>query len=138
MAKEYHSKYKTWILDYLGEHKDSRLSASEIHTAMAKDGLNANLVTIYRNLDRLVDEKKLNRQKISGEEENFYQFLAPDLHCTSHLHLICSKCGRIIHLNCEFMKEISDHLLADHGFQIDCQDSALVGLCRDCRAKSAV
>jgi Fur family ferric uptake transcriptional regulator len=133
MPKEYHSKYKSWILDYLKTYKDSRFCATDIHKAMDKDSMGANLATVYRNLDRLVEEKSLNRFKISNEEENYYQYLVPEMGCTSHLHLICRKCGKVIHLNCDFMKKISSHIKADHGFALDCKDSVLVGLCKQCK-----
>ena len=56
-------------------------------------------------------------------------------HCEEHLHLQCVKCGKIIHLECEFMDEISEHILKDHGFELQCKNSILYGMCSACQEK---
>ena len=134
MAKEYNSRYKTWIRTFFSTHQNRRFNASAIQKVMKDAGFHINLVTVYRNLDRLVDEQVLSRQKTPEESENYYQYLNPELSCGQHLHLICKKCGRIIHLNCDFMEIFRSHLAASHGFSIDCRESMLVGLCDQCRA----
>ena len=44
-----------------------------------------------------------------------------------------AKCGKIIHLECEFMDEISEHILKDHGFKLQCKNSILYGMCSACQ-----
>ncbi|MEE1113876.1 MAG: transcriptional repressor [Eubacterium sp.] len=136
MPKEYRSKYRNWITEYFKEHADLKISASGLYAEMETSGLSANLTTVYRNLDRLTAEKVLSMHKVPGEDEKFYQYMRPQMGCTNHLHLLCSGCGKIFHLNCGFMEEINSHLMADHGFTLDCEESMLVGLCGDCRKKS--
>lgn len=133
MAKEYHSKYKSWIIDHFSSDPALRAGARDIYEQMRNEGLGVNLVTVYRNLDRLAVAGVLHRQKVPGEDEYSYQYRQPSLACDSHLHLYCSKCGKVIHLNCGFMQEITDHLKQDHGFQIDCRNSMIVGLCDECQ-----
>ena len=53
-------------------------------------------------------------------------------HCREHLHLKCVQCGRIYHLDCHFMDEVRAHLMAEHGFTLQCEGSVLYGLCRRC------
>ena len=48
----------------------------------------------------------------------------------------CVKCGKILHLDCEFMKEISEHIQKDHGFSLQCKNSILYGICRECQVKN--
>ncbi len=134
---EYKTKYRDWMQQFFAEHADEKVRARDIYEKMTADGLAVNLTTVYRNLDRLEKENILQGHKSCGDDEKFYQYLQPKLDCGSHLHLLCSRCGRIIHLNCRFMDEISDHLMRDHGFQLDCRQSMLVGLCAECRARLA-
>ena len=54
-----------------------------------------------------------------------------------HLHLKCVRCGRIYHLDCHFMDEVRAHLMAEHGFTLQCEGSVLYGLCRSCAANEA-
>lgn len=137
MAREYHSRYKTWIRTFFSTHQNRRFNASSIQKLMQDSGFGINLATVYRNLDRLVEEQVLSRQKTPEEHENYYQYLSPELSCNQHLHLVCRKCGRVIHLNCDFMETLRSHLLASHGFTIDCRESMLVGLCDQCRDDNA-
>ncbi len=135
MAKEYHSRNKEWIQRYFEQHADIRVRARDIYAQMKAEGMNVNLATIYRNLERLTSDHVLSIHQMSGDEDNFYQYMAPKMECARHLHLLCSRCGKIIHLNCGFMQEISEHLMAEHGFELDCGNSIMVGLCRECREK---
>lgn len=135
MMKDYHSQYKSWILTYFSSHEDDMISASEVLAEMRKEGMSINQATVYRNLDKLEESGQIRSYRISGKEEKYYQYMEPGHDCMHHLHLYCRKCGRIIHLDCDFMKEIQDHLESDHGFKLDCTDSVLVGLCRDCQRK---
>ena len=65
-----------------------------------------------------------------------YQYVEMGHHCEEHLHLKCVSCGCIIHLECAFMQEISEHILEDHGFKLQCKNSIIYGLCRECREKT--
>lgn len=135
---EYKTKYRDWLQKYFEEHSSEKVRAKDIYERMKEDGFSVNLTTIYRNLDRLAKENVLQEHKTGSDDEKFYQYLQPDMGCASHLHLLCSRCGKIIHLNCGFMNEISEHLMEEHGFQIDCRESMLVGLCKKCRMELAM
>ena len=45
----------------------------------------------------------------------------------------CVKCGKIIHLECHFMEEISHHIEESHGFTLQCKNSILYGVCKECK-----
>ena len=71
--------------------------------------------------------------KVAGEIKEIY--VEQGQQCERHLHLKCVRCGRIIHLDCTFMDEISNHILNDHGFVLQCRNSILYGTCRACAGK---
>lgn len=133
--KDYRSQYKSWILNYFEQHDDEIISASDILAKMREDGLSINQTTVYRNLERLECAGQIQGHRLNSKDEKYYQFMRSGNDCPHHLHLYCRNCGRVIHLNCEFMKSIQKHLLEDHGFTLDCGDSVLVGLCEECRKK---
>lgn len=133
--KEYRTRYRAWLQTYFETHADSKVRAKDVYEQMARDGIDANLATVYRNLVRMEQEKILQGHVLPGEGEKFYQYLPPQRECSRHLHMVCSSCGKIIHLDCAFMREIADHLQKEHGFQLDCGESMLVGLCAECRKK---
>ena len=65
-------------------------------------------------------------------EKAVFQYVDEGRHCREHLHLKCTGCGRIYHLDCRFMDEVRAHLMAEHGFVLQCEGSVLYGLCRAC------
>ena len=136
MAKQYTTKSKTQILEYVKNRHDKRFTAQEVHDHLSAEDLKINLATVYRNLDRLADEGLLLRYKSMDMSSTAYQYVEQDQDCHNHLHLQCKDCGRIIHLECDFMHEIEEHLQAHHGFSIACKESVIVGLCADCQKKA--
>ena len=69
-----------------------------------------------------------------GKQATF-QYIEDGHHCEQHLHLQCTKCGRIFHLECDFMGEIATHIQREHGFYIECKKSIIYGICKDCVKK---
>ena len=47
--------------------------------------------------------------------------------------MMCSRCGNLMHVDCELMRVMSDHLMKDHGFALDPRETILVGVCEKCR-----
>lgn len=133
---KYKTKNRDWIERYFAAHADERARAKDIYEKMTADGLSINMATVYRNLDRLEEENVLKAYKTAGEDEKFYQYMRPGMDCGSHLHLMCSRCGRIIHMDIGLMNEISEYVINEYGFTIDCGHSVLAGLCRECQMKS--
>ena len=131
MKKSYHTKNKDLIMDYLDLHKEERISASSIYEAIKEKNASINLATVYRNLDKLHNEGILRKFKTAEADCSYYQYVHQN--CRYHLHLQCTHCGKIIHLECDFMDTIMNHLLKDHGFALDCENSTLSGLCEECR-----
>ena len=70
-------------------------------------------------------------------ERAVFQYVDEGRHCREHLHLKCVQCGRIYHLDCHFMDEVRAHLMAEHGFTLQCEGSVLYGLCRHCAQNAA-
>ena len=56
MKKTYHSKNKDLILIFASEHKEKRFSAQELHQFLQENGGQVNLTTVYRNLDKLIED----------------------------------------------------------------------------------
>ena len=133
MPKEYRTSFKACLMEYLKAHKEQGICASEIYEAMRTQQIAVNLTTVYRNLEKLTASGALIKYKTAGEDSCVYQYVEPDADCCHHLHMQCSRCGKIIHLECPFMEEIRAHLLKQHGFALECKTSVLTGLCEDCR-----
>lgn len=133
VKKTYHSKNKDLILSYASEHKSRRFSAQELYQFLQEHGSQMNLTTVYRNLDKLTEHKSLIKFKTAEDGCTLFQYVEPHGNCHEHLHMQCRSCGKIIHLECQLMKEITEHLSEHHGFRLECTGSVLLGLCDECR-----
>lgn len=138
MKKGYKTKAKDLILEYAKEHKEQRFSAVDIFAYMSEIGSCVNMTTIYRNLDKMTENEILLKYKTAGDDRAAYQYVEEHTHCHEHLHMHCKNCGKIFHLECSFMEEIRTHCLEHHGFVLQCDDSMLSGLCKECVSKKTV
>ena len=92
---------------------------------------------MYRYLDKLAGEQRIMKYVADKGERAVFQYVDEGRHCREHLHLKCVQCGRIYHLDCHFMDEVRAHLMAEHGFTLQCEGSVLYGLCRHCAQNAA-
>ena len=133
----YNTKTRQLILDYLINNRQHAVSASNILAHLEEQGAAPNPTTVYRYLDKLAGEQRVMKYVADKGEKAVIQYVDEGRHCREHLHLKCTGCGRIYHLDCRFMDEVRAHLMAEHGFTLQCEGSVLYGLCRSCAAKEA-
>ncbi|MFQ9891940.1 MAG: Fur family transcriptional regulator [Emergencia sp.] len=130
---EYRTTGRRKMLDYLMENRNSTVSAGDIGRHMKAQGCPVNITTIYRYLDKLEKDGNVIRYVSEKGENAVYQYVTADRDCEEHLHLKCTLCGNISHLDCGFMSEIVDHMERDHGFTLQCKNSVIYGMCSNCR-----
>ena len=121
------------ILDYLKDNCDRTVTAAKIHSYLVQNDSAVNITTIYRYLDKLAKDGTVIKYVAEKGGQAAYQYVELGHRCEEHLHLQCVHCGGIIHLECEFMNEIAEHILDEHGFSLQCKNSILYGTCQKCR-----
>ena len=134
MSEGYNTQTRARILDYLKSQRDRTVGVNDIRCAMAGEGTEVNITTIYRYLDKLTSDGTVMKYVAENGTRAVYQYVGERQHCEDHLHLQCTRCGAIIHLDCHFMDEIANHVLMEHGFSIQCRNSIIYGLCEKCSA----
>lgn len=136
MKNVYRTKCKAAIMEYLCSHREQSFRAADIYDDMRKRNIEVNLVTVYRNLERLTEAGSLMKYKTSEDESFLYQYVESGNQCQEHLHMQCRRCGRLFHMECDFMDDIKQHLQEHHGFELDCSGSVLTGICEKCRMQN--
>ena len=131
----YNTAARSRILGFLKENKDRTVNANDILNWLNNQGNDVNITTIYRYLDKLTESGEVMKYIAENGTRAVFQYVGERQHCEEHLHLQCVRCGAILHLDCDFMEEISEHVLKDHGFQIQCKNSIIYGICSDCQGK---
>ena len=128
----YNTKLKKIILDYLKNNSENTYSIKDIETYLISIENPVNITTIYRNLEKLYNDNYLMKYVSSNGKNITYQYVNNIDKCIGHLHLQCMKCGKIVHLDCDYMEEIKEHILDIHNFNLECEKSILYGFCEKC------
>ena len=130
----YTTVIRTKILEYLKNNSNRTVNVSDISDYLKSNMCEVNVSTIYRYLDKLAGEGTVIKYVAEKGSMAVYQYVETGHRCEEHLHLKCVKCGSVIHMECDFMKEISEHIKDHHGFDIQCKNSMIYGVCKNCRS----
>ena len=125
----YNTEQRAALLSFLTENPDKTFSAKEIAQALA--GKNLSKSSVYRNLAELEAEQKIKRVTKAGSKESFYQFF-DNSECKNHIHLSCTKCGKIFHLESKQTEKLVSEVEKADGFEISRSETTLYGTCREC------
>lgn len=134
----YKTRQKENVLDFLIRCKDRHVNVREIEIFLAGEGTPVGTATIYRRLDELVAQGLVRRYILDGKTGACYQYIENNNVCHEHFHLKCNKCGRLIHIDCNFLSGINEHILEHHGFCVDPSQTVFYGICEDCRKQEDV
>ena len=94
------------------------------------------LTTIYRVIDSLVANNTLTKS-IAIDNTVYYQYLG-DCHLNNHFYLKCSKCGHLIHIDCDCINDIATHIMQKHKFKLARECLIINGECNNCLTKKEV
>ncbi len=138
MAKKavYRTHAQEALLSYLKAHPGRHHTAAEIHSYFSEQEQPIGTATIYRQLERFVEDGSVQKYILGPGESACYAY-TEDQECASHFHCKCEKCGRLIHLDCDELRIIRGHLLARHGFIWDAGKTVFYGICDRCRGEEA-
>ncbi|MFA6947888.1 MAG: transcriptional repressor [Eubacteriales bacterium] len=131
--KEYKTKQRELILACLRDNAGRHMSAAELTDELRQNENAVGQTTVYRTLERLVGEGIAHKYTAADGMSACYQYAERD-ECRGCYHLVCSSCGELIHISCEFLDELSEHIYADHRFRIDPFKTVLYGICEKCAA----
>ena len=132
---KYNTKQKRIILDCLISNRYKLMTCDEISDTLKQIGTPVGKATLYRFLDSLVLSGDVRKHSNVGDKCAAYQLIDKDLDCHSHMHLKCTECGKLIHLGCEFMNGVGEHISEHHQFKIDNSKTIIYGLCSVCSEK---
>lgn len=129
-GSNYRTKQRSAILKYLEDNQDKELSVIDILEHVNKNS-KASQTTIYRYLNRLVEEGRL--KKFYSEEDNMARFQYISCDCNMHYHLKCEICGEIIHIDNDIFSSLENSISDKYNFKIDNIKTILLGVCDKCR-----
>lgn len=132
MNGTYNTRQKKIIEKFLKKNITTQFTCEEISEKLKNEGTPVSKTTVYRYVENLTKDGKVRKITGGGCKSAHYQFIDEEMNCHSHIHLKCLKCGEFIHLGCEFMSGVSEHIYEHHRFRVDNSKSVLYGLCEKC------
>ena len=131
----YKTRQSEQIAEYLRSMPGKHVTAAEICDHFAGAGVRIGKVTVYRHLERLVEEGLVARYTVDGSTSACYTYMG-DNHKAEEdacYHCKCERCGVLIHLHCEEVAHLRGHMLYHHGFALDPRRTVFYGICEACR-----
>ena len=126
MKMEYKTQQKLLLYNFLKTNSNSSFSIEEI-----AEKIPVGKSTIYRLISKLIAENLVRKFTKPGTSGFFYQLINCDKQC-SHLHLKCTNCGKIIHLNDKASQNILSFVMQNNTFYVDPYETILMGKCSKC------
>lgn len=131
----YNTKQKQIIYNFLSDNSSELLTCDEILDGLKQQSTPVGKATLYRFLDMLVSSGDARKVMDESKKSAAYQLLDKEMNCDGHMHLKCTSCGSLMHLGCDFMHSVGEHILKHHEFRIDNSRTLIYGLCNKCSGK---
>jgi len=116
------------VLEVIGNNSYP-LSAGDIFKTLERNS-SINRVTVYRILDRLVDQGVVERLSTGGRAA--YYGLAPNDNHRPHPHFYCKNCGQMDCLSPESLNIETESMRKTFPGRIDKVEVRVDGICKNC------
>lgn len=130
MKNEYATKQREIILNFLRENS-AHITVADIILHLREQGISIGTATVYRTLEKFVNQGIVRKMTIDERSGACYQYV-DNKHCSEHFHLKCINCGKLIHLSCDFLTSLENHIYEHHSFTVSSGKTVIYGTCGDC------
>ena len=118
------TKQKKILLDTILENNcEFRIKDLEEKTSVG-------LTTIYRFIEENEKLGMIKRMVLNGEV--VYEYLEK-CELINHFYLKCLNCGKMIHIDCDCIDELRNHIESIHHFHMNMESIMIPGFCDQCR-----
>lgn len=130
----YQTEQKRILLAYMKAHSEEAFTIEELCEKMKEEPAVQSVPgksTVYRLMPELMEEGLVKRFVKGNSRKFLYQMVCGD-HCERHLHMKCSVCGKLYHMEDRESEELLLKVMRKHHFQIDEGKTVLFGQCEGC------
>ena len=131
----YNTEQKKLLEDFMTKNKDNSFTIDEIIERLDERHGETVAVpgrsTVYRLINRLTEEGKLRKFVKPNSRKASYQLVAGH-HCDCHLHLKCTDCGKLFHMDETVSDELVRRISICNNFSVDEGETVLFGKCSLC------
>lgn len=129
---EYITTQRTQLYSFLKEHPHSYFTVKQIAQALSANGSDVSISAIYRNLSALAETGSIKKTVKKNSREACYRYTDSDM-CRNEIHISCSVCGKIFHMNHTLASLIQEQLVNQNDFELDRSKTVILGVCKECK-----
>ncbi len=131
---QYQTKQRMELLTFLETVSGRHITVNEVCEYFKEHGKAIGMTTVYRQLERMVDEGLVMKYNIDGKTSTCFEYVGEDSHVHSKVcyHCKCEVCGCLFHLQCSELPVVQKHIQEHHGFAIDPIRTVFYGICEKC------
>ena len=131
----YNTEQKKLLEEFMTKNRDRSFTIDEIIEGLRDMRGESEILpgrsTVYRLIGRLAEEGKLRKFVKADSRKASYQLMVGQ-HCDCHLHLKCTDCGKLFHMDEEISDELVRRISAFSNFSVDEEATVLFGKCAVC------
>ncbi len=125
----YNTQQRKNLIEFLQRNSSKAYTIEEIINNMGGESISQS--TAYRLMTKLVDDGLVHRS-VKGNSRSFvYQYISNEK-CEGHLHMKCTDCGKVYHLDSSITAHIQNDIKNNTSFEID-SHTVLLGKCNICK-----
>lgn len=98
------------------------MTAADVCSYFKEQGINVGTTAVYRNLEKMVEQGLVAKYNVNGTSSACFEYLQEQKNIVIRSPVStakCEKCGKLIHLHCEDVVKLEQHLMDGHGFRMD-------------------
>ncbi|MBR1506617.1 MAG: transcriptional repressor [Eubacterium sp.] len=136
--KKYKTKQREELESYLKTIPEKHFTVQDICAHFREEGRNIGTTTVYRQLERLMEEGRVNKYILDESSSACFEYINTESKChhPSCYHMKCEKCGKLYHLDCHEIEDLTSHLKEHHGFTVDPFRTVFYGICAECSGET--
>ncbi len=127
--KVYHTQQRKTLIEFMQKNRDKSFSIEEIINSLGEEAISQS--TAYRLITKLHDDGIVKRSIKDNSRCFVYQYINND-ECEGHLHMKCTGCGKVYHLDSGITSTIQNDIKSSANFELD-SHTVLLGKCNTCK-----
>ena len=134
---QYKTKQMRELLTFLKSVQGSHVTVNDICEYFQAKGIAVGTTTIYRHLEKMVKEGVVAKYVVNGNSSACFEYIGSREreNQTVSYHCKCGKCGKLIHLQCNEVESLKQHMMNHHGFEMDALRTVFYGICSECKER---
>lgn len=130
----YKTTQRKQLYDFLKAHPHKYFTVKQIEEALTETGTDISVSAIYRNLSAFLEMGFLKKVAEKNSRQTSYRYIDSDS-CRNEIHITCSVCGKMFHMNHALTSYIQKQLVQQNDFELDRSKTSISGICKDCKAQ---